>query len=163
MPKSLPYVRSRYNRPEATLYGWVDRERLEISLDSPAWFAWLQQERSFRFEYTKEVGQQVKVTVRPERRGQRVYWQAWKTIKGHSYKRYLGAAPKLSKASLDAAGEWFFDQVQHLTPRDDSLLLYAAVTDLLWLIERLLEQHPDSPLAPRAEAELQRIRLLVGN
>ena len=87
MRKTLPFVYSKLSRQAATLHSWDGdrgRERVEIALDSEAWFAWLAGEQSFRFTYWKASGRSVNFTVRPEKRGLRTYWQGWKTIRGQT-------------------------------------------------------------------------------
>jgi hypothetical protein len=162
MRQSLPVVHSITTRPTAVLY--VPCQRLEIQLDSDEWFAWLAQENSFKFIYHKQGGHSVNVTVRPEKRGQRTYWQAWKTIKGQTVKKYLAPSVKLKKAKLDAVGEWFFERVQSSThPDDQSLKLYAAVADLTWLVERLIEHCANSAWVQQAQMKLEQIKQEFGN
>ena len=137
---------------------------VEIQLDSDAWFTWLAQECSFKFIYHKQGGYSVNVTVRPEKRGQRTYWQAWKTIKGQTVKKYLAPSARLNKAKLDAVGEWFFEQVQTNTqPDDQEMKLYAAVTDLTWLVERLVEHCANPAWVQQAQMKLAQIKQEFGN
>ncbi len=166
MRRSLPVVHSKAARQSAILRGWggeQGRERFEIVLDSEAWFIWLAREQSFRFTYWQEAGQFVNITVRPEKRGQRSYWQGWKTIKRRTTKKYIGSSAKMSKAKLDEVGQWFFEQVQLKSEANPEMELYAAVADLSWLVEQLLEHCPQPTLVRQAQRELERIRRDFGN
>lgn len=159
----LPTLHSQVNVKQVALSLWRDNALHQIPLDSPAWFDWLAQENSFRFVYRKVTGQQVNLTIRPEKRGRRTYWQAWKTIQGRTHKKYLAPTARLTRAKLDVVGEWFLALVEAKQTQDDSLLLYAALSDLRWLVERFVEYHPDSPLTERARVELRRIQRIVGD
>ena len=162
MRPSLPIVHSTTARSTAVLY--VSRQRLDIPLDSDEWFTWLAQENSFKFIYHKQGGHSVNATVRPEKRGQRTYWQAWKTIKGQTVKKYLAPSAKLKKVKLDTAGEWFFEQVQASTQPDDrEMKLYTAVTDLTWLVERLIEHCSNPTWVQQAQMKLEQIKQEFGN
>jgi hypothetical protein len=166
MARTLPVVYSKKLWQTATLQGWVgdrSRERIEIKLESEAWFAWLEAEQSFRFSYWQASGERLNVTVRPEKRGERTYWQGWKTIQGHTIKKYIGPSAKMTKARLDIAGEWFSQQVKEKSEADPEMTLYAAVVDLTWLVEQLIGQCQNSALVERAQAELARIKHSVGN
>lgn len=166
MRRILPVVYSKRAGQRAVLHGWAaDRGRgqIEINLDSAEWFTWLEVGQSFRFSYWYASGETVNVTVRPEKRGQRLYWQGWKTISGQTLKKYIAPSPQMTKAKLDTMGEWFYQQVKERTATDPELKLYAAVADLTWLVEQLLNQCPNPALAERAQRELTRIKHSVGN
>ena len=166
MRRTLPVVYSKKLWQTATLQGWVgdrSRERMEIKLESEAWFAWLEAEQSFRFSYWQASGESVNVTIRPEKRGERTYWQGWKTIQGQTIKKYIGPSAQMTKARLDAVGEWFSQQLEERTEADQEMKLYAAVVDLSWLVEQLIGQCQDPALVERAQAELARIKGSVGN
>jgi len=112
MPKrTLPILRILANVEQASFLVWHEGELQPIVVDSPAWFAWLAQEQSFRLVYRADLGREVNLTIRPEKRGQRTYWQAWKTIKGRTHKKYLAPTATLTKAKLDAVGAWFLELV----------------------------------------------------
>jgi hypothetical protein len=139
MRRSLPVVYSTVSRQSATLYAWAGEGGLEpvkIVVDSEAWFDWLASEQSFRCTCGQGAGQTVNFTVRPEKRGQRTYWQGWKTIQGRTSKKYIGPTAKMS---------------------------YAAVVDLTWLVEQLLVHCQQPALVTQAQQELERIRRSFGN
>jgi hypothetical protein len=166
MRRTLPVVHSKAARQNAILHSWggdQGQERLEIILDSEEWFIWLAREQSFRFTYWQEAGQFVNITVRPEKRGQRSYWQGWKTIKSQTTRKYIGSSAKLSKAKLDEVGEWFFEQVQVKTEANQEMELYAAVVDLAWLVEQLMGHCQQPTLIRQAQRELERIKRDFGN
>lgn len=74
-----------------------------IALDSPAWFAWLDDECHQSFHATHPCGD---FTARKERkqRGQR-YWVAYRQVNNKLYKVYLGKSACLTTARLCAAAE----------------------------------------------------------
>jgi hypothetical protein len=166
MRRILPKVHSKAAGQRAILSGWggaQGRERIKIVLDSEEWFVWLGTEQSFRFTYWREAGQFVNITVRPEKRGQRTYWQGWKTIKGQTTKKYIGSSAKMSKDKLDEVGQWFFEQVQVKTEANQEMELYAAVVDLSWLVEQLMGHCQQPALVRQAQRELERVRRNFGN
>ena len=91
------------------------------------------------------------------------YWQGWKTIRGQTIKKYIAPSTKMTKAKLDAVGEWFYEQVEARTEVDQEMQLYAAVADLSWLVEQLIEQCRDPALIARAQGDLDRIKHRFGN
>lgn len=159
MSKLLVFVQSRATQSEAVLRYWADHQWHHLDLDTPAWFEWLTQERSFRYTYRRRVYQTgVNFTVRAEKRGQRTYWQGWKTIAGQTTKKYLGPSAKLTRVKLDEAALWFDQQVAAKSERNQNQSLYAIATDLLWLAERLLESCDQSQLTQQAAQELLRLK-----
>jgi hypothetical protein len=68
-----------------------------FALDSPEWFAWLNTLGSFHF-----TGKQGHFTGRSERKKHGdMYWYAYRKVNQKLYKRYLGTAEKLTRASLE--------------------------------------------------------------
>lgn len=166
MRRRLPVVYSKKSGSLAILHAWggeQGRERLDIKVESDAWFAWLEAELSFRFTFWQGSGETINFTVRPEKRGQRTYWQGWKTISGQTLKKYIAPSAHMTKAKLDTVGDWFYQQVKERTEVDQELKLYAAVADLSWLVEQLMSQCQNSVLVERAQAELARIKHSFGN
>jgi len=106
-----------YAKPKVRGSGWTDQPgtlqlgRDEfIPLDTPAWFAWLDQQLAFRFEQVYYVAGlslaepvYLSYTVRPERRQRgQGYWYAYK--KYHNQRlpgTYLGQTASLTLANLD--------------------------------------------------------------
>lgn len=163
--KTLPSVNSKYARPTATFHYWqADRKELvEVQLDSDQWFSWLATAQSFRFIYWKEAGNFVNFTVRPEKRGQRTYWQGWKTIRGQTTRKYIAPSSKMTKAKLDQIGEWFYEQVKSRTEADPEMLYYIMMVDLIALTEKLIYHCQNPTLADQARRELERIKHQFGN
>jgi hypothetical protein len=163
--KTLPSVNSKYSRPTAIFHYWEAQRRtlVEVQLDSEQWFSWLTTEQSFRFIYWKEAGNFVNFTVRPEKRGQRTYWQGWKTIRGQTTKKYIAPSPKMTKAKLDQVGEWFYEQVKNRTEADPEMLSYIMIDDLTALVEKLIYHCQNPTLADQARRELERINCQFSN
>lgn len=73
------------------------------AVESPAWYAWLEQASTFTFQ-----GQQGSFTARKERvangRGDQ-YWRAYRRHKGRLYRIYLGKTAQLTLARLNDAAE----------------------------------------------------------
>jgi len=165
MARYLPIIRCRQNLGQAFLSLWdkTKRQAFEIALDSPDWFEWLKQEQSFRFVYYSSQVSELNLTIRPEKRGQRTYWQAWKTMRGQTTKKYLGPTPKLTRAKLEQAAEWFAKLPQFKPEIDPSMRFYAAAVDLIWLVEQLCQYCSEPALCHKAQQEVSRIKRVIGN
>jgi LuxR family maltose regulon positive regulatory protein len=74
-----------------------------IALGTPAWFAWLSDDRHCSFHFRHPLGD---FTARKERkqRGQ-WYWVAYRQIHGKLYKTYLGKSEALTETHLCAAAQ----------------------------------------------------------
>jgi LuxR family transcriptional regulator, maltose regulon positive regulatory protein len=72
-----------------------------IAIDTPAWFAWLAEERHCSFHYVHPDGE---FTARKERkqRGQ-WYWVAYRQVHGKLYKSYLGKSETITADHLAEA------------------------------------------------------------
>lgn len=86
--RSTPKVVSGYLYTNDTYTGTV--------VNTPAWFAWLRLGQTFYYE-TKEGA----FTARCEQRRNGSFWYAFRRLKGHLHKRYLGAGAKLTSEVLD--------------------------------------------------------------
>ena len=74
-----------------------------VALDSPAWFAWLADDRHSSFHFHHPVGE---FTARKERKQRgRWYWVAYRQVQGKLYKTYLGKSETLTEARLCAAAQ----------------------------------------------------------
>jgi hypothetical protein len=88
-------------------------------LDTPAWIAWLNDPATTSFSYPVYNAAQGYIegfmTVRKERRQRGgVYWAAYWRVGGHLCKAYLGPAPVVTVARLQAiAANWL---ARHLAP-----------------------------------------------
>lgn len=167
MAKTLPFVISASRSPKATFKHWGACKQglpptgrsFEIEVDSADWSAWLEHERSFSVNYyPKASSHATRFTVRPEKRGEHTYWQAWKTIGGKTTKKYLGAASKLTKEKLDQAREWFYEQVEEAeTGRESRESGLEKTTEILSSLVLQLVEHCDNPrLVKIAQAEVIR-------
>ena len=88
------------------------REGPSLRLDSPAWFAWLEEPTATRFAYpiydpTRGYSTGV-MTVRKERRQRGgSYWTVYRRCGGRVRKVYLGRTPAVTNARLRAIA-WAF-------------------------------------------------------
>lgn len=71
----------------------------QLSLDSPAWFAWL--EKATRFYYIAQYPA-YRLTVRKEKRRQTAYWFAYVKRDGKLHNAYLGKSATLTQQKLEA-------------------------------------------------------------
>ena len=71
-----------------------------IVLDTPAWFAWLNQISSFCYSGSHPW---LRLTVRREKRRQQFYWYAYSKIDGKLHNIYLGKQHHLTQARLEQA------------------------------------------------------------
>jgi hypothetical protein len=85
---------------------WVRQGQLvlangtRIVLDTPAWFAWLNQVSSFCYSGSHPW---LRLTVRREKRRQQTYWYAYCKIDSKLHNIYLGKQEHLTKARLEQA------------------------------------------------------------
>src|SRR5262245_9707 len=69
-----------------------------IAIDTPAWYAWLEQATTFAF-----VGEQGSFTARKERSARAGgYWKAYRKLKGTLRSAYLGKSADLTLERLNA-------------------------------------------------------------
>jgi LuxR family maltose regulon positive regulatory protein len=74
-----------------------------IALGSPAWFAWLSDDRHCSFHFKHPLGD---FTARKERKQRgRWYWVGYRQVHGKLYKTYLGKSESLTESHLCAAAE----------------------------------------------------------
>jgi len=71
-----------------------------VSLDTPDWFAWLQQGTSFCYSGSLPL---IRLTVRCEKRRQQFFWYAYCKWGGKLHNVYLGKSPQLTQETLDQA------------------------------------------------------------
>src|SRR5947209_9334441 len=97
MPKTTSTLNWSTASQTYELSGQQSGEPLTLVLDSPAWFAWLAQQRSFAFR-----GQAGSYTARQEavQRGER-YWYAYLRTSQKLRKKYLGKTADLTLARLE--------------------------------------------------------------
>src|SRR3954453_18869370 len=69
-----------------------ERDASSISLDTPAWFTWLEQATTFAFSSPSG-----RFTARKERQARGgAYWKAYRTAHGTLHRAYLGKAQDLT-------------------------------------------------------------------
>ena len=73
---------------------------LSLEPDTPAWFAWLATQSSFRF-----VGKVGRLTAHHEGRIPNGAWRAHRHLHNHSYTRRLAPTQELTMAVLEQAAE----------------------------------------------------------
>lgn len=116
-----------YTKPKVRGSGWsYQPATLELGqdefvpLDTPAWFAWLEQELAFRFVQVYYLASPspaepvyLSYTVRPERRQRgQVYWYAYKKYHNRRLRgTYLGKAENVTLAHLDQLALQFLSQI----------------------------------------------------
>jgi hypothetical protein len=129
MPKSKKGKKliGPYAKPKVRCSGWayqpgtLELGRHEfISLDSPQWFAWLEQELAFRVEQVYYLADKsrpepyfLSYTVRPERRQRgQVYWYPYKKYHNRRLQgTYLGKIETVTLAHLDHLALQFLAQI----------------------------------------------------
>ncbi len=85
---------------------WVRQGRVKtaegmvVVLDTPAWFAWLDQVPSFCYSSSTC---QIRLTVRREKRRGRSYWYAYSKIDAKLHNTYLGKTQRLTQLRLEQA------------------------------------------------------------
>lgn len=85
----------RENKATPKLIGRVLYGDESFSIESPAWWEWLNLGRSFYVEMP-----QGGYTARRELRGGNYFWYAFKTFGGKLYKIYIGRSHELNAARL---------------------------------------------------------------
>src|SRR5215469_6020164 len=98
----VPKTENRY-----VLHG-VNDERNVIELkdfapDSAEWFEWLANLDAFRFigKHGSFTARKERIVGRDKKQKGGQYWYAYRKLKGHQFKRYLGANKKLSLDYLE--------------------------------------------------------------
>ncbi len=98
MGQRRPSVRDGMLHPHA-----ADGTLLDIiRLGSEAWYTWLEQHASFRFESLC-----VRFTVRKEERSGGWYWYAYRRLQGTLHTAYLGKSEELTLERLNAIADMF--------------------------------------------------------
>ncbi|WP_201375992.1 LuxR C-terminal-related transcriptional regulator [Ktedonobacter robiniae] len=78
----------------STLFYQLDAQEMSISVDSPAWYAWLEKAHSFSFRGDEGTFTAHKARASNQRGGW--YWYAYCHRDGHFFRSYLGASKKLT-------------------------------------------------------------------
>lgn len=106
VPRSKVHVIPQVEWDQHGRYVVVDPKHgvLSVEPDSPAWFAWVKQQDSFRF-----VGQAGHFSAHHEWKLPHGAWRAHRQIRGHSYNIRLALAQDLTIAVLEHAAQ----EMQH--------------------------------------------------
>src|SRR5918998_598292 len=93
---------------------------LDIALDSPSWFAWLDDPATRSFSFRGAAGT---LTARKERRGSagEGYWTAYRKRDGKLRKTYLGKAEKVTQHRLDQAAQFLAESVTEMPPNEHAV------------------------------------------
>ena len=146
MPKVPMYTLAWSSARETyELYETRDRGALSIVLESPAWYAWLEQVSSFAFS-----GKSGHYTAREEakQRGNR-YWSAYLATGEHLTKKYLGKTTDLSLARLEHIAGMLSAQSGVHTPPPVTLAVDAnSEVDTTLGPVLAWQPHPLHPLLP---------------
>ncbi|HTK11374.1 MAG TPA: AAA family ATPase, partial [Ktedonobacteraceae bacterium] len=81
-----------------TLIYQLDTQEIAVPLDSPAWYAWLEQAHSFSFR--NEEGTFTAHKARPSNRRGGWYWYAYLHRRGQIFRFYLGSSSRLTLERL---------------------------------------------------------------
>src|SRR3989440_8098838 len=97
-----------------TLVYWQDGQEQVLTVDTAAWFAWLETASSFSF--VSETGS---LTARRERAGHKRggwYWKAYRKQHGKLSSRYLGKSQTITLARLQAVARALADALRETAP-----------------------------------------------
>lgn len=78
----------------------LNRDNQRIVVDTPAWFSWLATIASFCYSSQRSS---VRLTVRQEKRGSKLYWYGYSRIDSKLHNVYLGKRENLTQARLEEA------------------------------------------------------------
>ncbi len=101
-----------------TLVYWQDGQEQVLTVDTAAWFAWLETASSFSF--VSETGS---LTARRERAGHKRggwYWKAYRKQHGKLSSRYLGKSQTITLARLQAVARALADALGETAPVADA-------------------------------------------
>lgn len=102
---------------------WVRQGRLltaqkeVIWLDTPDWFAWLDQTASFCYLGTHPL---IRLTVRREKRRRQTYWYAYCKYERKLHNVYLGKSKQLTQDRLEAACQTIAQRVRRTQALNDA-------------------------------------------
>jgi ATP/maltotriose-dependent transcriptional regulator MalT len=99
----------------------------DLAVDSPSWFAWLDDPASRSFSFEGSVGT---LTARKERRGGggEGYWTAYRKRDGKLRKTYLGKAEKVTQHRLDEAARFLAESGTDMPPTEQTVYGGAPIS-----------------------------------
>jgi LuxR family transcriptional regulator, maltose regulon positive regulatory protein len=126
----------------------------DLAVDSPSWFAWLDDPASRSFSFEGSAGT---LTARKERRGGGVegYWTAYRKRDGKLRKTYIGKAEKVTQHRLDEAARFLAESGkgmplnEHVMYREAPISSSAAVEGDPLLLSKISVPVPRQTLVPR--------------
>lgn len=89
----MPYANTPWVRDGAL----VDEQPNKVVIDTPAWFAWLDQTTSFCFSCPSHW---IRLTVRREKRRGKFYWYAYTKVASKLHNKYVGKTPQVTQLRL---------------------------------------------------------------
>jgi len=87
----------------------VSAQGKRISLDTPAWFAWLDSVTAFCYS---SLHSWMRLSVRREKRRQQRYWYGYSRIDGKLHNIYLGKPAQLTQARLEQACQQLYQKAR---------------------------------------------------
>src|SRR5215210_4037034 len=92
----------------------------DVALDSPSWFAWLDDPATRSFSFRGSAGT---LTARKERRGVggEGYWTAYRKRDGKLRKTYLGKAEKVTQHRLEEAAQFLAESGTDMPPNEHAV------------------------------------------
>jgi LuxR family maltose regulon positive regulatory protein len=84
-----------------------------IRVDTPAWFAWLEQATSFSYRPGRSS---YRLSFRKEKRRHQSYWYAYLKEDGKLHNAYVGCSPALTAARLRAVTQQLVDKARLARP-----------------------------------------------
>lgn len=126
-------------------------------IGSNEWDNFMSRGDSFSVIYWSGLSGRIKYTVMPEKRGDRLYWRATKTVHKKIYRKYIGA--KITREKLTQTGEYYQNLVEGIEQKDGDQrqLLENTIKDLESLVRDLLPQARNPDRAKKARQDLEKI------
>jgi LuxR family transcriptional regulator, maltose regulon positive regulatory protein len=125
----------------------------DVAVDSPSWFAWLDDPATRSFSFRGLAGT---FTARKERRGSagEGYWTAYRKRDGRLRKTYIGKAEKVTQHRLDEAGQFLAEFGTDMPPNEKAVhgkapISSSAVGGDPLLLSKLSVPVPRRTLVPR--------------
>lgn len=125
-----------------------------IEVDSPRWFAWLAENKSFRYESNSSAP----FTVRKEKSD---YWYGYRKIAGKLHKRYIGRTAEINAERLEAIGEGLSSPSRPQLPKVTEKVTEEVAEKVTEAVTQEATQVTENRIAA-LEARLQLVEELLG-
>jgi LuxR family transcriptional regulator, maltose regulon positive regulatory protein len=127
----------------------------DVAVDSPSWFAWLDDPATRSFSLSGPAGT---LTARKERRGGagEGYWTAYRKRDGKLRKTYIGKAEKVTQHRLDEAARFLAESGTDMPPNEKAVHGKAPISSSATvegdplLLSKLSVPVPRRTLVPRS-------------